>query len=82
MFDDRLHALVDAGSFVSAKLVPYRIEILPGDDHVAVLKYATAKRKDRLLDMDCCTVYRLHEGKITEMNVLPFDAAAWDEFWS
>jgi ketosteroid isomerase-like protein len=58
------------------------IEILPGGDHVAVLEHATAKRKGRALDMDCCTVYRLREGKIAEMHVLPFDAAAWDEFWS
>jgi uncharacterized protein len=58
------------------------IEILPGDDHVAVLEHATAQRKGLTLDMDCCTVYHLHDGKIAEMNVLPFDAAAWDEFWS
>jgi ketosteroid isomerase-like protein len=58
------------------------IEILPGDDHVAVLEHATAKRKGRALDMGRCTVYHLHEGKIIAMNVLPFDAAAWDEFWS
>jgi ketosteroid isomerase-like protein len=58
------------------------IEILPGEDHVAVLERATAKRKGRTLDMVCCSVYRLNEAKIAELNVLPFDAAAWDEFWS
>ncbi|MCW2650978.1 MAG: uncharacterized protein QOE41_3363 [Mycobacterium sp.] len=57
-------------------------EILPGDDHVAVLERATAKRNGRELDMDCCTMYTLRDGKIAELHVLPFDAARWDEFWS
>lgn len=56
--------------------------ILPGGDYVAVVERATAKRKDRVLDMDCCSVYMLRAGKIAKLNVLPFDAAAWDEFWS
>jgi len=47
-----------------------------------VLERATAKRKGRVLDMDCCSMYRLHEGKIAELRVLPFDAVTWDEFWS
>jgi hypothetical protein len=54
------------------------IEILPGDDHVAVLERATAQRKGRTLDMLCCSVYVLREGKIAQLNVLPFDAAAWE----
>jgi uncharacterized protein len=57
-------------------------EILPGDDHVAVLERATAKRNGRELDMDCCSMYTLRDGKIAELHVLPFDAARWDEFWS
>lgn len=57
-------------------------EILPGDSYVAVLERATARRKGRVLDMDCCSVYTVREGKIAELRVLPFDAAAWDEFWS
>lgn len=56
--------------------------ILPGDEYVAVIERATAKRKDRVLDMDCCSVYTLRDAKIAELNVLPFDAAAWNEFWS
>jgi ketosteroid isomerase-like protein len=57
-------------------------EISPGDNYVAALERATAKRKGRVLDMDCCSVYALREGKIAEFHVLPFDAAAWNEFWS
>lgn len=57
-------------------------EILPGADHVAVLERATAKRNGRVLDMDCCSVYTLRDGKIAELHVLPFDADGWDEFWS
>lgn len=56
-------------------------EILPGENHVAVLERATAKRNGRELDMDCCSMYTLREGKIAELHVLPFDAARWDEFW-
>jgi ketosteroid isomerase-like protein len=57
-------------------------EILPGDNHVAVLERATAKRNGSELDMDCCSMYTLHDGKIVELHVLPFDAARWDEYWS
>jgi ketosteroid isomerase-like protein len=57
-------------------------EILPGDNHVAVLERATAKRNGRELDMDCCSMYTLRDGKIAELHVLPYDAAKWDEFWS
>jgi ketosteroid isomerase-like protein len=57
-------------------------EILPGDNHVAVLERATAKRNGRELDMDCCSMYTLRDGKIAELHVLPYDAARWDEFWS
>ena len=34
------------------------------------------------LEMDCCSMYTLRAGKIAELNVLPFDAARWDEFWT
>jgi ketosteroid isomerase-like protein len=57
-------------------------EILSGENYVAVLEHATAKRKGGVLDMDCCSVYTMREGKIAELHVLPFDAVAWDEFWS
>jgi ketosteroid isomerase-like protein len=57
-------------------------EILSGENYVAVVERATAKRKGGVLDMDCCSVYTMRDGKIAELRVLPFDAAAWDEFWS
>lgn len=28
------------------------------------------------------SVYTLRDGKIAELEVLPFDADSWDEFWS
>jgi hypothetical protein len=49
---------------------------------VAALERATAQRNGRELDMDCCSMYTLREGKIAELHVLPFDAARWNEFWS
>lgn len=57
-------------------------EILPGEGYVAVLERATAKRNGHQLEMDCCSMYTLRAGKIAELNVLPFDAARWDEFWT
>jgi ketosteroid isomerase-like protein len=57
-------------------------EILPGDEYVAVIERATATRLGRALDMDCCSVYAMRDGKIAELHVLPFDAAEWNEFWS
>src|SRR4051794_7175730 len=47
-------------------------EILPGERHVAVLERATAKRNGRELDMDCCSMYTLRDGKIAELHVLPY----------
>jgi uncharacterized protein len=57
-------------------------EILPGHNHVAVLERATATRKGRDLDLDCCSVYTMNNGKMAELRVLPFDTVAWDAFWS
>jgi ketosteroid isomerase-like protein len=56
--------------------------ILPGDEYVAVIERATAKRKGQVLDMDCCSVYTVRDGKIADLIVLPFDAAPWKEFLS
>jgi ketosteroid isomerase-like protein len=58
------------------------IDILPGNDHVAVLEQATAKRNGRELDMECCSLYTMRDGKIAGLQVLPLDPAGWDHFWS
>jgi ketosteroid isomerase-like protein len=81
-----MHAIIEHGMqlavLTDGTIATKVIEILPGDDHVAVLERATAERKGRALDMDCCSVYAMRDGKIAQLNVLPFDAAAWNEFWS
>jgi ketosteroid isomerase-like protein len=58
------------------------IDILAGDHHVAVLERATAKRNGRELDMECCSLYTMRDGRIAGLRVLPFDPAGWDQFWS
>jgi hypothetical protein len=57
--------------------------ISPRSTHTPTIRYGRnpAGTSD-LRNMDCCSVYTLREGKIVKMNVLPFDAAASDEFWS
>lgn len=52
-------------------------EILAGDEYVTVIERALAERGGISLDLNSCTVYRMAEGAVAEMRVLPFDNAAW-----
>jgi uncharacterized protein len=56
--------------------------ILDGGEYAAVVERVTGARRERLLDLDVCTVFRGVDGKLMEWWVLPFDPATWDAFWA
>ena len=58
------------------------MEILAGEEYVVVVDRALALRNGEALDMMVNTVFTMTGGIITEMRVLPSDAAAWNTFWS
>ena len=34
------------------------------------------------LDVDCCLVFELNDGRVTDGREHFYDLNAWDEFWS
>jgi ketosteroid isomerase-like protein len=54
-------------------------------DNKAIMVYgrATAKREEKMLDVDHAYLYRFNEeGKIIEGRTIPVDLYAFDEFWT
>jgi ketosteroid isomerase-like protein len=51
------------------------------DEHVAVYG-ASGRRGDRALDIDQALVVRVADGRWVEVDAVPFDQHAFDEFWS
>ena len=40
------------------------------------------KRNGKHLDVDCCLVFEIKDGRIADGREYFFDLNAWDEFWS
>ena len=57
-------------------------EILVGERFVVVVERALALRNGTSLNMLCNTVYEMADGVIAQVQVLPYDPEAWNEFWS
>lgn len=59
-------------------------ERLIGDDEgrVVAIHHNSADRDGKHLDVECCLVFELEEGKVTEGREHFDDLYAWDEFWS
>ena len=58
-------------------------EILVGTgDHLAALTDGTALIAGRERRWSTAGVYRLHDGRLAECRLLPFDQAEFDEIWS
>jgi ketosteroid isomerase-like protein len=54
-----------------------------GDDGKGVAVYrARGKRNGRELDIDQVLLCNFRDGRIAEVTALPFDAPAFDAFWS
>ena len=52
------------------------------EDRVVGIHRSTAERDGKHLDVDCCLVFQLKDGRITDGREHFHDLYAWDEFWS
>ncbi len=58
-------------------------DVLKSDDGgVVSIHRNTAERNGKQLDVTCCIVFEIEDGKITYGRENFFDLYAWDEFWS
>ena len=53
-----------------------------GDGCVIAIHHNIGERDSKRLDVDCCIVFELKEGRITDGREHFNDLYAWDEFWS
>ncbi len=49
---------------------------------VVGIHHNTAERNGKRLDVDCCLVFELKDGRVTDGREYFSDVQAWDEFWS
>ena len=58
-------------------------EVLADDDgRVVGIHHNTAERDGKTLDVDCCLVFEVRDGKVVDGREHFYDLHAWDEFWS
>lgn len=57
--------------------------VLADDDgRVIGMHHNSGEREGKQLDVDCCLVFELKDGRITDGREHFGDLYAWDEFWS
>jgi uncharacterized protein len=57
--------------------------VLADDDGRAVgIHHNSAERDGKRLDVDCCLVFEIKDGRVTDGREHFYDLHAWDEFWS
>ena len=42
----------------------------------------TATRNGKQLDVSCCLVFELKDGRVTDGREYVYDLYAWEEFWA
>ena len=52
------------------------------DGRVVGVHHNTAKRNGKQLDVYCCLVFELKDGRVIDGREHFYDLHAWDEFWS
>lgn len=52
------------------------------DGRVVGIHHNSGERDGKYLDVDCCLVLKLKDGRITDGREYFFNLHAWDEFWS
>jgi ketosteroid isomerase-like protein len=58
-------------------------EVLADDDgRVVGIHHNTAERDGKQLDVDCCLVFEVKDGRVVDGREHFYDVHAWDEFWS
>jgi ketosteroid isomerase-like protein len=58
------------------------LEVLRGDDHVAVIMLATVTKDGLERSWTALELYAVRGERVAECRVLPFDQAAFDAIWS
>ncbi|MES1239562.1 MAG: nuclear transport factor 2 family protein [Chloroflexota bacterium] len=58
------------------------IDVLASDERAAALYRARGERNGRSIDIDQVLLIRIEDGLIREVNALPSDPAAFEEFWA
>jgi ketosteroid isomerase-like protein len=56
--------------------------LLPGDGLVVGIHHNSGERNGKHLDVDCCLVLQLKDGRVTDGREYFGELYAWDEFWS
>jgi len=69
----------DTGGTFKAEL---RQVLADDDGRVVGIHHNSGERDGKHLDADCCLVFQLEDGRITEGVEHYRDLYAWDEFWS
>ncbi|MBK5111335.1 MAG: nuclear transport factor 2 family protein [Thermoleophilia bacterium] len=69
----------DTGGTFQAELQ----EVLADDDgRVVGIHHNSAERNGKQLDVDCCLVFEIRDGRVVDGREYFSDTQAWDEFWS
>jgi len=53
-----------------------------GDGRVVAVQHNSGARNGKRLDVDCCIVFQLRNGRITDGREFVYNLQAWDEFWA
>jgi hypothetical protein len=63
----------------------YRIElryVVADDEHAVAVYRARGERGERAIDIEQALFCVVREGQLVDVTAVPFDAAAFDAFWS
>jgi ketosteroid isomerase-like protein len=52
------------------------------EGRVIAIHHNSGVRKGKRLDVDCCLVFQLENGRVTDGREHFYNLHAWDEFWS
>lgn len=58
-------------------------QVLADDSGRAIaMHHNTGERNGKRLDVDCCLVFEIKNGRVISGKEYFYDLAAWDEFWA
>ena len=58
-------------------------EVVADDEcHVVGIHHNSAERNGKQLDVDCCLLFEIKDGKVVDGREHFDDLYAWDDFWS
>ncbi|MGE3984382.1 MAG: nuclear transport factor 2 family protein [Dehalococcoidia bacterium] len=58
-------------------------DVIAGNDgRVIAMHHNSGDRNGKHLDIDCCLVFQIEDGRVVDGREYFYDLHAWDEFWS